>query len=135
MQLTSSNAPKSSANWHLYVFDSAPIEVANRSIPSCCVHVHGLKERIFFLPRIRQFSTILTFYPLLSPQYYQAAYYLDHKPLVNLTSRAIASQISGKTTEELREVLGTQNEPPLPASMTNHLRTSFNSTPIIQFAS
>ena len=53
----------------------------------------------------------------------QAAYYLDHKPLVNLTSKAIASQISGKTTEELREVLGTQNEPPMPASMTSHLRT------------
>jgi hypothetical protein len=54
-----------------------------------------------------------------------AAYYLDHKPLVNLTSKAIASQISGKTTEELREVLGTQNEPPMPASMTSHLPARF----------
>jgi len=32
-----------------------------------------------------------------------ASYYLDIKPLVNLTSRAIASQISGKTSEEIRE--------------------------------
>ncbi|KNC79133.1 hypothetical protein SARC_08460 [Sphaeroforma arctica JP610] len=32
-----------------------------------------------------------------------AAYYLDIKPLVNLTSRIIASKISGKSTEELRE--------------------------------
>lgn len=32
-----------------------------------------------------------------------ASYYLDIKPLVNLTSRAIATQISGKTSEEIRE--------------------------------
>eukprot|EP01134_Creolimax_fragrantissima_P007025 CFRG7025T1 len=32
-----------------------------------------------------------------------AAYYLDIKPLVNLTSRIIASKISGKSTAELRE--------------------------------
>jgi len=54
-----------------------------------------------------------------------AAYYLDHKPLVNITSKAIAGQISGKTTEELREVLGTQNEPPMPASMTKDLPARF----------
>lgn len=32
-----------------------------------------------------------------------ASYYLDIKPLVNLTSRAIATQISGKSSEEIRE--------------------------------
>jgi len=32
-----------------------------------------------------------------------ASYYLDIKPLVNLTSRAIATQVSGKSTEEIRE--------------------------------
>eukprot|EP01130_Rhizamoeba_saxonica_P013673 TRINITY_DN5853_c0_g1_i1.p1 TRINITY_DN5853_c0_g1~~TRINITY_DN5853_c0_g1_i1.p1 ORF type:complete len:357 (-),score=75.51 TRINITY_DN5853_c0_g1_i1:73-1143(-) len=32
-----------------------------------------------------------------------ASYYLDIKSLVNLTSRAIATQVSGKTSEELRE--------------------------------
>jgi hypothetical protein len=40
--------------------------------------------------------------PLIS---IQASYYLDIKSLVNLTSRAIATQVSGKTTEELRETL------------------------------
>jgi hypothetical protein len=34
---------------------------------------------------------------------FKASYYLDIKPLVNLTSRAIATQISGKTSEEIRE--------------------------------
>eukprot|EP00026_Physarum_polycephalum_P008741 Phypoly_transcript_08841.p1 GENE.Phypoly_transcript_08841~~Phypoly_transcript_08841.p1 ORF type:complete len:377 (+),score=86.94 Phypoly_transcript_08841:73-1203(+) len=38
-----------------------------------------------------------------------AAYYLDIKPLVNLTSRAIASQISTKTSEELRETFSNVN--------------------------
>lgn len=36
---------------------------------------------------------------------FQASYYLDIKSLVNLTSRAIATQVSGKSTEEIRETL------------------------------
>lgn len=32
-----------------------------------------------------------------------ASYYLDIKPLVNLTSRAIATHLSGKTSEEIRQ--------------------------------
>jgi len=32
-----------------------------------------------------------------------ASYYLDIKPLVNLTSRAIATQVSGKSSDEIRE--------------------------------
>jgi len=32
-----------------------------------------------------------------------ASYYLDIEPLVNLTSRAIATQVSGKSTNEIRE--------------------------------
>ena len=35
-----------------------------------------------------------------------AAYYLDIKNLVNLTSRVIATQISGKSGEELRDTFG-----------------------------
>ena len=36
-------------------------------------------------------------------KFFKASYYLDIKPLVNLTSRAIATQISGKTSEEIRD--------------------------------
>ena len=82
------------------------------------------------IPNFRN-SPLLTSPPSSFPLFSQAAYYLDHKPLVNLTSKAIASQISGKTTEELREVLGTQNEPPMPASMTSHLRTSSLQFPLL----
>jgi len=39
-----------------------------------------------------------------------ASYYLDIKPLVNLTSRAIATQISGKTSEEIRETFCNLND-------------------------
>lgn len=33
----------------------------------------------------------------------KASYYMDIEPLVNLTSRAIATQVSGKSTDEIRE--------------------------------
>lgn len=48
-----------------------------------------------------------------------ASYYLDIKPLVNLTSKAIATHISGKTSEEIRETFCNINYelcPPLFAS-------------------
>jgi hypothetical protein len=35
--------------------------------------------------------------------YNKASYYMDIEPLVNLTSRAIATQVSGKSTDEIRE--------------------------------
>eukprot|EP01117_Protostelium_nocturnum_P014153 TRINITY_DN5352_c0_g1_i1.p1 TRINITY_DN5352_c0_g1~~TRINITY_DN5352_c0_g1_i1.p1 ORF type:complete len:360 (+),score=142.98 TRINITY_DN5352_c0_g1_i1:200-1279(+) len=38
-----------------------------------------------------------------------ASYFLDIKPLVNLTSKAIASQISGKSSDEIRETFSNIN--------------------------
>jgi len=38
-----------------------------------------------------------------------ASYYMDIEPLVNLTSRAIASQVSGKSSDEIRETFYNAN--------------------------